>query len=122
MFDAEPCLGTAASDLAESLFVFDYRKRLIATGVAVDCGQAIERQLASSRFFDLTRCCPTNAGVLLFGINVRYWLPGAYVQFLRVDGTNLSDNVVNDREVSGDLLSMLRDLDSLVDAYRVQRP
>jgi ATP-dependent DNA helicase RecG len=58
----------------------------------------------------------------LFGLDVRNWLPGAYIQFLRVDGDSLAADVINDREIFGDLLSVLRELDALVDAQLAQFP
>lgn len=121
-FDALPCVESALGDLATSLFLIDYRQQAIAAEVIAENGRSVEQQLASLRFFDLTRACPTHAGIVLFGLDVRKWLPGAYVQFLRVDGDSLADPVINDRELSGDLLTVLRDLDALVDAQLVQFP
>ncbi|MBK6659802.1 MAG: putative DNA binding domain-containing protein [Proteobacteria bacterium] len=121
-FDALPCVESALGDLATSLFLIDYRQQAIAAEVIAENGRSVEQQLASLRFFDLTRACPTHAGIVLFGLDVRKWLPGAYVQFLRVDGDSLADPIINDRELSGDLLTVLRELDALVDAQLVQFP
>ena len=121
-FDALPCMESALGDLATSLFLIDYRQQVIAAEVIAENGRSLEQQLASLRFFDLTKGCPTHAGIVLFGLDVRKWLPGAYVQFLRVDGDSLAAPVINDRELSGDLLTVLRELDALVDAQLVQFP
>ena len=64
---------------------------------------------------------PTNAGVILFAQDVIGWLPGAYLQFLRVDGCKLSDEVVQDHELSGDLFTLLRELDAVIEANINQR-
>jgi ATP-dependent DNA helicase RecG len=53
---------------------------------------------------------------------VRRWLPGAYIQFLRVEGNTLAAPVTNDRELYGDLLTVLRELDALVDAHLMHFP
>jgi ATP-dependent DNA helicase RecG len=121
-FDAQPALGSALDQLALPLFLIDYRNQAIAPEVIDENNRPIEQQLASLRFFDLTHNCPTNAGLLLFGLDVREWLPGAYVQFLRVDGDSLAADIINDREVSGDLLTVLRELDALVEAQLSQFP
>ncbi|MEO8381567.1 MAG: ATP-binding protein [Acidobacteriota bacterium] len=121
-FDAEPCLGAALDDLALPLFLNDYRVHAIAPEVIEENQRAVEDQLASLRFFDRQRGCPTNAGILLFGLDVRRWLPGAYIQFLRVDGDSLADPITNDKELHGDLLTVLRELDALVDAQLTQFP
>jgi ATP-dependent DNA helicase RecG len=121
-FDALPCLGSQLEDLATSLFLIEYRQQAIAPEIIAENHRSVADQLASLRFFDLPHNCPTNAGVLLFGLDVRRWLPGAYIQFLRVAGTSLADPIVNDRELDGDLLTILRELDALVEANITQFP
>jgi ATP-dependent DNA helicase RecG len=121
-FDAQPCFGSTLGDLSKPLFLIDYRERAIAPEVIAENERPIEQQLASLRFFDLRTGCPTHAGLLLFGLDVRNWLPGAYIQFLRVEGDSLAAPVTNDRELAGDLLTLLRELDALVDAQLVQFP
>lgn len=121
-FDAQPALGSNLDDLALPLFLIEYRGQAIAPEVIDENSRPIEQQLASLRFFDLNNQCPTNAGILLFGLDVRAWLPGAYVQFLRVDGDSLAAPILGDRELYGDLLTVLRELDVLVDAQLTQIP
>jgi ATP-dependent DNA helicase RecG len=121
-FDAQPCLGSALDDLSKPLFLIDYRQQALAPEVIQENNRPVEQQLASLRFFDLKRGCPTHAGLLLFGLDVRQWLPGAYVQFLRLSGDTLAAPVTNDRELCGDLFTVLRELDALVDAQLVHRP
>jgi ATP-dependent DNA helicase RecG len=121
-FDARPCLGSSQDDLSLPLFLIDYRQQVIAPEVIAENHRTVNQQLASLRFFDLGTNGPTNAGILLFGLDIRRWLPGAYVQFLRVQGTDLAAPVLNDREVYGDLLTALRELDALVDAQLTQAP
>ncbi len=115
-FDALPCLDSALGDLATDLFA-TYRLAAVDASVIAENHRDIELQLSSLRFFDLKNQCPTNAGILLFGINPLAWMPGAYVQFLRVRGTTLSDSIGSEKELSGDLGSVLRRLDDLLDAY-----
>ncbi len=115
-FDALPCLDSVLDDLATDLFVA-YRRAAVDASVIADNHRDIGLQLSSLRFFDLKNQCPTNAGILLFGINPLAWMPGAYVQFLRVRGTTLADPIGSEKELSGDLGSVLRRLDDLLDAY-----
>ena len=121
-FDALPCLESRLADLATSLFLIEYRQQAIAPEIIAENARSVEQQLASLRFFDLIRACQTHAGIVLFGLDVRKWLPGAYVQFIRVAGDSLAAPVINDRELGGDLLTVLRELDALVDAQLVQFP
>lgn len=121
-FDAQPCVGSVLDDLSKSLFLIDYRQQAVAPEVIAENNRSLQQQLASLRFFDLRKDCPTHAGVLLFGLDVRNWLPGAYIQFLRIAGDSLAAPVINDRELYGDLLTVLRELDALVDAQLQQYP
>lgn len=70
-FDAQPCLGSTLQDLAVPLFLIDYRQQAIAPEVIDENSRPLEQQLASLRLFDLKQRCPTHAGILLFGLDVR---------------------------------------------------
>ncbi|MBI4309556.1 MAG: putative DNA binding domain-containing protein [Candidatus Omnitrophica bacterium] len=109
-FDVRPCLESGLQDIALGLFD-SYRHEALAPDVIAANHRTLEEQLASLRFFDLRRNCPTNAGILLFGKNPRYFLPGAYIQYLRFKGAHLTDSPVDQAEISGDLLGVLRELD-----------
>jgi ATP-dependent DNA helicase RecG len=121
-FDAQPCLGSNLQELSEALFVIDYRRQAIAAEIIAENNRSLEEQLASLRFFDLSHGCATNAGIILFGLDVRKWLPGGYIQFLRVQGDSLAAPVTNARQIDGDLLTVLREVDALVDAQLEQFP
>ncbi|MFN7920712.1 MAG: putative DNA binding domain-containing protein [Bryobacteraceae bacterium] len=121
-FDARPCSGSSLDDLSEDLFRTGYLKHAVAGEVLAENHRTLEEQLASLRFYDLKRQCPANAGVLLFGSDPLRWIPGAYVQFVRVDGPTLADDVVTETAISGDLLTVLRELDQLVHVNNATRP
>jgi ATP-dependent DNA helicase RecG len=121
-FDAQPCLDARLDDLVLPLFLIDYREQAVAAETIAENRRSVEHQLASLRFFDLGHNCPTHAGILLFGLDVLRWLPGAYIQFLRVAGDSLAAPITNDRELSGDLLTVLRELDALIDAQLAKFP
>ena len=122
-FDARPCLDSTVGDLATDLFLNTYRQQALQPEVVAANHRELVQQLASLRFYDLRKNCPTNAGILLFAKDPRFWLSGAYVQFLRISGSELtSEHVVVDKQVQGDLLSVLRELDLLIDSQLVSRP
>ena len=112
-FDARPCTEARLDDLALGLFDAYRREAVDAQAVAAN-NRLVEQQLASLRFFDPERGCPTHAGILLFGKNPRFFLPGAYVQFLKLPGTSLTDPPEDQAEISGDLLTVLRELEARV--------
>jgi ATP-dependent DNA helicase RecG len=121
-FDARPCTEANLEDLALDLFQNTYRKEAIAADVLSANHRDIEEQLAALRFFDLRRKKPTHAAILLFGKNVRAFIYGAYVQYLKIDGLNLSDKVAVSKEFSGDLLTLARELDALLEGTLSQQP
>ena len=109
-FDARPCPEGTLDDLA--LGQFDaYRREVVDQETIAANHRPIELQLASLRLFDPERACPTHAGILLFGKNPRFFLPGSYVQYLKLPATDLTDLPEDQAEISGDLHSVLRELE-----------
>jgi ATP-dependent DNA helicase RecG len=108
-----PCRESALDDL--SLGQFDaYRRESIDPDTVAANNRPVELQLASLRLYDMDQGCLTHAGVLLFGKNPRFFLPGAYIQYLRLPGTDLTDMPVDQAEVSGDLTSVLREMEGRI--------
>lgn len=112
-FDSSPCRESLMKDLSSGLFE-SYRREAVAPEVIEANHRTTEEQLASLRFFDLRCDCPTYAGVLLFGKSPRYFLPGAYIQYLKVNGAALTDPLHDQAEIDGDLIGILRELDTRV--------
>lgn len=109
-FDARPCPEAKLDELA--LGQFDaYRRQAIDPETISANHRPVEQQLASLRLYDPERACPTHAGILLFGKNPRFFLPGAYVQYLKLPGRELTDLPEDQAEISGDLHSVLRELE-----------
>jgi ATP-dependent DNA helicase RecG len=108
--------------LATDIFSTTYLSQAVAPEVIAENNRDLPMQLASLRFYDLDRQCPTNAGILLFGKNPLLWLPGAYIQFLRLAGSSLTGDILVEKGLSGDLLTVLRELESLVDLHIESRP
>ncbi len=121
-FDALPCAEASLADLSLELFTANYRPQAIDAETIAENHRPIEQQLSSLRFFHLGRNCPTHAGLLLFAKNPLYWLPNAYAQYVKFAGRTMSDDVVDEKRFSGDLLTMVRDLNSFVRLVTVNRP
>ena len=56
-----------------------------------------------------------NAAILAFGHDLRRWLPGAYVQFLRIDGTALTDPIRDEKVLNGPLRQALSVIDEVIE-------
>ena len=121
-FDARPCSEATLADLAIDLFLNVYRAAALAEEVVLANKRTVEEQLAALRFYDLKRDCPTHAGLLAFGKNPRHFLPGAYVQYLKLGGQNLASPVLVSRELGGNLFGLVQSLDALLDGILEARP
>ncbi len=109
-FDARPCQGCTLDDLVLDLFLVTYLPAAVAREVIEENQRGVKQQMASLRFYDLASDCPTNAGALLFAKEPLRWIPGAYVQFVRWAGRSVADEPINDKRFTGDLITVLRDL------------
>lgn len=121
-FDARPCAGCGLEGLVQDLFLVTYRGSAVAPEIIEENRRGLREQLASLRFYDLVQDCATHAGALLFGKDPCGWMPGAYIQFVQFDGETLADDALDERRFSGDLLTVLRELDAFVGVRVRARP
>ena len=113
-FDLVPALGASLADLSIEMFIQKYLPSAVDKETLIENGRNVEEQLASLRFFDLREKCPTNAGVLLFGMNPEFYLPGAYLQYLKFSGDSLTSTLDFEKKFSGALITILPQLDEFV--------
>ena len=59
----------------------------------------------------------TIVGILTIGKDPRQFLPGAYIQFIRFDGTELVDPIKDQKEIDGPLPDLLQRLDEVFKAH-----
>jgi ATP-dependent DNA helicase RecG len=79
--------------------------------------RTLEQQLMSMRFTSIGDISyPTILGILVIGNDPRQFIPGAYIQFLRIDGTELTDPIKDQKEIDGPLPEQLRFLDEILEA------
>lgn len=105
-FDVHPVREASVVDLTMRLFE-EYRMQAVDAEVIAANHRTTEEKLASLRCFDLRAQAPTVAGILLFGTNPQFYLPGAYVQFLKFPGVTMTERPEDDLPVSGDLRTVL---------------
>ena len=110
-FDQQPCLHASLADLHLAPFREEYLPRVVSPEVLVENNRTVTQQLASLRFFDPARDVPTYAGLIVFGVDPLNFLSGAYVQVVRYGGANVSDDVIDQKLISGNLATQLRILD-----------
>lgn len=121
-WDLRGCLDSTLDDLALDLFTLNYLPEAVDRAAIKANDRSMEERLAALRFLDIRTSLPTNAAVLLFGKDPRIHVDGAYVQYVRYDGREQADDVLTERRLSGDLIHVMRDLDSLAREVANARP
>ena len=116
MFDMQPVREASLTDLSLRLFD-EYRTLAVDESALLADHRSAEERLASLRCFDLLANAPTVAGILLFGNNPRFFLPGAYVQFLKFPGSTMTVLPEDQLEISGDLRTVLEGVRNKIIAY-----
>jgi ATP-dependent DNA helicase RecG len=109
--------GSSLGDLSASYFENEYLPQAVARDVLAANGRSYEQRLASlGMVASVDDPTPTVVGLLTLGKSPRSWVPSAYVQFLRIRGTEWGDPVVDEAEIDGNLDTMLRRLDDKLKA------
>ena len=115
-YDLRPLTSASLNDLDLELFRRVYLPSAISPDVLEENNRSLEQQLAALRFTaSEPPQHPTVTGLLTVGKMPSEIIAGAYVQFLRLDGTTLSDPVKNEHTLHGPLLDILPRLEDLVE-------
>jgi len=117
-FEAHPVSHCTLADLNRGTFENEYLPNAFAADVLAANARSFEQRLASCGMVASTDDpIPTVLGLLCIGTSPRTWIPGSYVQFLRIRGTSLSDPIVDELEISGTIGDILRRLDEKLMAH-----
>ncbi len=117
-FDIYPVPTAKLNDLSRSIFENEYLPQAFADDVLEANGRSYEERLASCRMIvSPEETTPTVTGLLAIGKSPQDFLPGAYIQFLRIDGTELADPVVDEEEIGGGIVEMLRRAEEKLKAH-----
>jgi ATP-dependent DNA helicase RecG len=121
-FDATPSPEGDLKRLDLETFRQTYRPHAVAEEVIAENHRTIKEQLAALRFFNLKRDCPTNAGMLVFAYDPLDLFPGAKIQFVQYDGKDLADEVLAEKTFTGNLITVLSEMDSFLKGRFTQKP
>lgn len=111
-YDMRPSNEARVEDLDLDFFRREYLPLAIDAEVLQQNQRSVNQQLESLRL--TIRGIPTNGAILILGRDPRRWIPGAYVQFLRIGGVNVTEPIRDQREISGPLHQVFRELDILL--------
>jgi len=108
-YDLYPVPAANLTDLSKVVFENEYLPEAFAADVLEENRRTYEERLASCKMIvSPTDVTPTVHGLLSIGKNPQEYLPGAYIQFLRIDGTNLTDEIIDEEMIGGAVNEMIR--------------
>lgn len=112
-FDARPCADASLDDLDLHRFETEYVPSATSPEIRRENGRSTEEKLRALRLISRDGR-PTNAALLLLGKEPREYLPGAYIQFLRLDGPDLVDPILDQKEIGGTVPDQVRQIEELM--------
>ena len=117
-FDVWPMPACPFDDLSRITFESEYLPNAFAPDVIEANDRSFEQRLAACRMIAAADDkIPTVLGVLTIGNSPRTWLPCAYIQFLRMGGSEWGDPIADEESIEGTLPTMLRRLDEKLKAH-----
>lgn len=117
-FDVQPVPSSTLADLDQRLFESDYLPAAVAPEVLVANERSYEQQLAATKMVVAADDpIPTVLGMLVLSPRTRDFLPGAYIQFLRIAGRGLAEPLVDDQLIDGPVAEVLRRIDEKLTAH-----
>jgi len=113
--DIKPIYGANLDQLDELLFCRKYLPAAQSKEVLEQNQRSLEHRYIAAKFaYPDSPPCATRLGLLTVGKVPTDWVPGAYVQYLRIDGTRIGDPIKNHREVRGPLPDLMEKLDDVL--------
>ncbi len=117
-FDLYPVSTATLSNLSRMIFETEYLPAAFANDVLEVNERSYEQRLASCKMIvspdDAT---PTVTGLLAIGKMPQDFFSGACIQFLRIDGTELADPVVDSESIGGAVVELLRRTEEKIRAH-----
>lgn len=108
-FDVHPVSTARLADLDARRFEEEYLPGAVERSALEANDRSLEERLAATKMtISADDPTPTLLGCLVLGIRPQDFIPGAYVQFLRIAGTELSDSVVDEARCDGPVSQTIR--------------
>lgn len=122
-FDTYPCRQASINDLHIDIIMNKYMPQAIDEEVLDNDHRSIEEKLASLHLWNLQWNCPTYASLIMFGKNPKFFMPGAFIQYVRFKGETNGGAILNERRFEGCLYEMLPQLENFIrDGILTNRP
>lgn len=117
-FDVQPVPSSKLEDLHRRLFEDEYLPSAYASDVLAANERSYEQRLASTKMVATAEDpTPTVLGLIVLSTRSRDLLPGAYIQFLRIAGEGLGDQITDDSVIDGPIGEVLRRVDEKLSSH-----
>ena len=111
-FDLRPAHSATVNDLDLDFIENHYLPKAVSAEVLAENRRTLSEQMRSLRL--LSGDDPTNGAMLAFGREPQWSVPGAYVQFVRFDGNEITDPIRTSERITGRLNDVLNGIDRLL--------
>ena len=116
--DVQQVPSATLDDLDRRRFADEYLAQAVAADVLAVNDRTDEQRLAASKMvWTADEPIPTVLGILVLCPRARDFLSGAYIQFLRIAGTDLTDAIVDELVIDGTVTDVLRRIDEKLTSH-----
>ncbi|MBO8196087.1 putative DNA binding domain-containing protein [Streptomyces oryzae] len=112
-FDTRPLALAHRDDLDLDVFERTYLPSMVAPEVIEENGRPVDLQLSSLHLLT-PEGRPTALGMLTIGLDPGSHIPGAYLQFVRYQGTDLDAAIADEQELRQNLVGLAARLEPLL--------
>ncbi len=117
-FDVRPVPAAALTDLDRRRFEDEYLPAAFAPDVLAANERSYEERLAATKMVVAADVpTPSVLGILVLSTRTRDFIPGAYVQFLRIAGRELADPVTDEQLIDGAVADVIRRIDEKLNSH-----
>ncbi len=121
-FDISPVPGAGIADLNRRQFEDEYLPNAVDRELLRANDRSLEERLAAAKMIaSVDDGRATILGLLVLGTRPLDYIPGGYIQFLRIGGHDLSDPVIDERRIDGTIPEMLSRLDDKLRSHNLRR-
>src|SRR5512142_1478110 len=115
-FDVRVIEDGDLDELDLELFRAEYLPQTVDQSVLDENHRSVDQQLASLRLADVDGT-PTVLGLLLVGLSPTTRLPGAYVQFVRYEGSDVGGAILDDQDIRSNILGTAERLEAVLKGH-----
>ena len=117
-YDLKPVSDTGLPDLNLALFEHEYLPQAFAPEVLAANQRGLEEKLVAAKMIEsVDQPLSTVLGLLVLGKDIKFLIPGAYIQFLRIEGKDWAGRVIDEAVIRDNIGSQIQELDYLLRAH-----